>query len=122
LIADDDPDVLQLWTRLLRSYDGALEIATASDGTQTLAALRAARPDLVLLDILMPGLDGWQVLALKRRDEAICDVPVILVSAQDPTEKPPASQALLITMGEGIPLRKLLRCALELSALLLKPE
>ena len=122
LIVDDDPDVLQLWTRMLNSCDDALEIVAALSGEEALAQLRAGPPDLVLLDILMPDVDGWQVLELKRQDEAICDIPVVLVSAQDPTERPPASEALLVTIGEGISLNKLFHCSLEVSARLLKPE
>jgi len=122
LVVDDDPDALQLFTRMLQTCDGALEVVTASSGEQALAELRGSPPDLVLLDIIMPEVNGWQVLATKSQDDAIKDIPVILVSAQDPREQPLASRALLATMGEGLSLSKVLRCSLELSALLLQPD
>jgi len=122
LVVDDDPDVLRLFTRMLHACDGALEVATASSGAQALDELRSRSPDLMLLDIVMPNMDGWQVLELKSRDEAMRDIPVVLVSAQDPAEQPMVSQALLAAMGKGLSLSKLLRCSLELSALLLKPD
>ena len=122
LVVDDDPDVLQLFTRMLQTCDGTLEVMTASSGEQALAELRGSLPDLVLLDIIMPEVNGWQVLAAKSQDDAIKDIPVILVSAQNPREQPLASRALLVTMGEGLSLSKVLRCSLELSALLLQPD
>jgi len=122
LVVDDDLEVLQLFTRMLCACDETLEVATASSGEQALDMLRSAPPDLVLLDIIMPETDGWRVLEIKRQDEVIRDIPVVLVSAQDPREQPPASQALLVTMDEGLPLTKLLRCSLEISALLLQPD
>ena len=56
------------------------------------------------------------------QDETIKDIPVVLITAQDPTGQPLASRVLLATMGEGLSLNKLLRGSLELSALLLKPD
>lgn len=121
LIVDDDPDVLHLWELMLRACDGGLEIITATSGSEALAHLQARHPDLVLLDVLMPDMDGWEVLERKRRDATLQDIPVVLVSAQDLTEQPVASDVLLVTIGGGIPLNKLVRCCLSLSAELLRP-
>jgi len=122
LAVDDDADVLQLWSRMLHACDDKLEVATASSGEQALDELCKNPPDLVLLDIVMPDMDGWQVLELKGQDETIKDIPILLITAQDPTGRPLASRVLLATMGEGLSLNKLLRGSLELSALLLKPD
>jgi len=122
LVVDDDPDVLQLLTRMLRAFDDTLEIVTALSGEQALDELRSSSPDLVLLDILMPDMDGWQVLKRKGQDDSIQNIPVILVSAQDPVEQPVRSQALSLAMGAGLSLNQLLRCSLGLSELLLSPE
>jgi signal transduction histidine kinase/CheY-like chemotaxis protein len=120
LVVDDEPDVLQLLARMLSVCDNKLEVATASNGEQALEELRDRAPDLILLDIMMPDMDGWQVLELKNRDEATKDIPVVIISAQDPAELPTTSKMLLATIGGGLPVNQLLRCSLELSALLLK--
>jgi CheY-like chemotaxis protein len=94
---------------------------TASSGADALEKLRQQPFDLMLLDIRMPDMDGWQVLEAVREDGALADVPTLFVSAQDPAEHTPSSRFLLATMGEGLSLRKLLDCTLDVSALLLKP-
>jgi CheY-like chemotaxis protein len=120
LVVDDDSDALELFGRMLRLC--GVEVATASSGAQALDELRRAPPDLMLLDIVMPDMDGWQVLEAIAHDQGRADVPTIFVSAQDPADRLPASRLVLAAMGEGVPLRKLLRCSLQLSTLLLKPE
>ena len=121
LIVDDDPDVLQLWARMLRLQDPTLEIVTASDGREALAHLRGDPPDLALLDIVLPDMDGWQVLDIKAQEQAISGIPVILVSAQDPTDRPLMSEGLLIAMGDGLTLNRILDLSLGASALMLGP-
>ena len=83
--------------------------------------LRGEPFDLMLLDIVMPDMDGWQVLQAAKSDETLADVPAMFVSAQDPADQTPTSQFLLATMGDGLGLRKLLDCSLEVSGLLLSP-
>lgn len=123
LIADDDPDLRQLLKRmLLMSGADALEIITASSGKQALAQLRRKTPDLMLIDIAMPDMDGWQTLAQKEQDESIKDIPVIVISAEDPASRPIISRRLSAMMGSGISVDKFLRCSLELSTLLLEPD
>jgi signal transduction histidine kinase/CheY-like chemotaxis protein len=122
LAVDDAPDVLSLWSRMLRARDGTLEVLTATSGEQALAIMRESKPDLVLLDIVMPGMDGWQVLEHKRRDEEIRDVPIVLISAQDPMDRPATSPLLVATMDQGLTPARILRCSLSLSALLLGSE
>ena len=70
----------------------------------------------------MPGMDGWQVLEQMGPDTEIGDVPVFLVSAQDPVDKPPGTSLLLASIDQGLSISKLLRCSLELSSLLLQPD
>ena len=122
LVVDDDPDVLQLFTRMLHVCDSALEVVTASSGQEALEELRRTSPDLMLLDIVMPDMDGWQVLEAMVEEERIRDVPTFFVSAQDPSEQPPVSKFFLTTMDGGLSPSKLLRCSLEMSKLLLEPE
>lgn len=122
LIVDDDPDIRQLFARMILNCDSRLEVATASSGEEALKQLRRCPPDLILLDLIMPGMDGWQVLEQKRQDEAIKDIPVIIISAEDLADQAMSSPVLLATMGQGISINQMLRCSLRLSKLLLEPE
>jgi len=60
LVVDDDPDILDAVTMILESQD--YQVVTAQDGIEGLAALKAERPNLMILDLLMPKLDGFAVL------------------------------------------------------------
>ena len=80
LIVDDDP-VIQLLLRVNFEMDG-FEVSTADDGEQGLEAARRQHPDLVLLDVMMPKLDGYQVLAALRESSDTKDLPVVLLSAK----------------------------------------
>jgi CheY-like chemotaxis protein len=122
LVVDDDPTVQDLFKRMLLVYDSTLEVTTVSNGEEAINELHHGIPDLMLLDIVMPILDGWQVLKAISQDETIGVVPTLVVSAQDPTGRPPASAFLLTAMDKEVSLSKLLDCSLEISAVLLKPE
>jgi CheY-like chemotaxis protein len=122
LVVDDDPDVLGLLTRMLRVCDAKLEIEVASSGEEALKVLRCGTIDVMLLDVVMPGMNGWQVLE-KVRDDRGCGNPAIfLVSAQDPLDAQEMVTPLAVTMGNGLSLKRFLCCAVELSTILLKPE
>jgi DNA-binding response OmpR family regulator len=79
LIAEDDPDTLVILRVNLNA--AGFEPILASDGHTALARIKAEQPDAVLLDVLLPGIDGWQVLeALHAMGDP---VPVIMCSAKD---------------------------------------
>ncbi len=83
LLVDDSRTVLLMEQGLLsRSYD----VVTATDGVAGLAAALAHRPDLILLDVLMPGMNGFQVLAALRAREETRAVPVIMVTSRGELE------------------------------------
>jgi CheY-like chemotaxis protein len=84
--------------------------------------MRDGQPDLMLLDVLMPGMNGWDVLAAAKADDTLSDIPVLMVSGQDPREGPVRSKMLVATMGNGISLSKLLDCLSDLSTRLLQPD
>jgi CheY-like chemotaxis protein len=122
LIVDDDPDVLRLFTRMLHVCDSTLSVTTASSGEQALKMTRSDPPDLVLLDVVMSGMDGWQVLDRLRGEDSTAEIPVLFVSAQDLVERPPESQLLVTALGEGFSISQLLQCSMTLPELLLTPE
>jgi PAS domain S-box-containing protein len=79
LVADDNGDMRAYLERLL---SGRWTVVAVADGRAALQAAHARRPDLVLADVMMPGLDGFGLLAALRADPALADVPVILLSAR----------------------------------------
>ena len=84
LAADDDPDVLELVTfRLERSGYTVLQ---AHDGEEAWSIIHEARPDLAVLDVMMPKIDGYELTRRLRSDEATRRIPIILLTAraQDP--------------------------------------
>ena len=82
LIVDDERDVRTLLAEVLEG-DG-YEIAAAGDGAEALDYLRAAAtlPSLILLDLVMPNVDGWQFLDERRQDPRLAGIPVVLISGQ----------------------------------------
>ena len=79
LVADDNADMREYVGRLLGDR---WEIEAAADGASALAAARARRPDVVVADVMMPGMNGFELLRELRADEQTCTIPVILVSAR----------------------------------------
>ncbi|MGK9165741.1 response regulator [Inquilinus limosus] len=82
LIVDDDETNRYTLARRLRR-EGYEDLTEAADGAAALALLRSRRFDLVLLDIMMPGMDGYEVLRTLKLDPALSDIPVIMISALD---------------------------------------
>jgi len=81
LVVDDDLGFCQLVERMLEANDRALDIRRAYSGADALLALRSRRPDVLLLDLIMPDQDGFWVLEEMRREMELTEVPVILVTA-----------------------------------------
>ena len=80
LVADDDEDILQLVS--FRLERAGYTVVTAADGQQALAAARQHQPDLAVLDVMMPGLNGYEVTRQLRADPATAAIPVILLTAR----------------------------------------
>jgi len=77
LIVDDEPAIVELAQLYLQKND--FETVTASDGIEALVQVKQARPDLVILDLMLPGLDGWEVC---KRLRAEGDIPIIMLTAR----------------------------------------
>ena len=106
LLADDDMEARQLFTRMLTGL--GVEVLTAIDGEDALSLMRQRRPDILLLDIVMPRMDGFEVLRAMAADEAIGNTPVIIISARDPGRNPIVSENLTVTRSQGLSARDLM--------------
>ncbi len=80
LLVEDNAFTRKLLQKQLEAADYRVE--TAADGIAALNAIRADRPDLVLLDIMMPRLDGYQVCRLLRLDDRFADLPIIMLTSK----------------------------------------
>ena len=80
LIADDDPSIRRMLAVSLRK-DG-YQTADACDGSEALAAMRAGEADLVLLDLMMPNVTGWEVLSEREAAPELRKIPVIVITAE----------------------------------------
>ena len=80
LIADDKPEVVELVRVTLERED--YEIVDASNGKEALRKARVEKPDLVLLDIVMPKMDGFEVCRKLKKDPEIKDIPILMLTAK----------------------------------------
>jgi DNA-binding response OmpR family regulator len=80
LIVDDEPDVIAFLGKRLET--SGYEVISAADGAEGFRSAKAATPDLILLDILMPHRDGFAMLGDVRGDESTRNIPVVIVSAK----------------------------------------
>lgn len=92
LIVDDDPHAVEILTRMLAREGYAC--LSASGGAAALQTLQEQPVDVILLDVMMPGMDGLQVCERLRQNEALRTIPVILLTAKDDME----------TRGQGMAL------------------
>ena len=81
LVAEDDPDIRAV-VALALGRVGGLEVTCCADGLAALEAVRSSCPDLVLLDVMMPELDGLETLARLRADPATATLPVVFMTAR----------------------------------------
>jgi len=80
LCVEDEPEMIDLM-RLILGRRG-FEVKGANGGKEGLKMIKDAKPDLILLDLMMPDMDGWEVYQQLKADEATKDIPVIVVTAK----------------------------------------
>ncbi len=80
LVVEDDQPIRKLIDINLRLHN--YEVTTVADGFEALQQLEKERPDLIILDIMLPKMDGWEVLRQLRQDERFQDVPVVVLTAK----------------------------------------
>lgn len=78
VIADDDLEILTMVRTLLRRRD--VKLVEASDGEEAMRLIRENEPDLVVLDVMMPGMSGWEICKAVREDAALSSTGVIMLT------------------------------------------
>ncbi len=117
LIVDDDPEMLRLLEQMIPGADDAAvgsgppyRAQLVSDGTAALACMRERCPDAVILDLLMPGVDGYAVLREMRRDDALRAVPVVVVTAKGLEDDVITANAVTVSRGAGLSVAETIHC------------
>jgi len=118
LIVDDEEDELHLFARMLEANEQRYSVLQVTTGQRALSMLRSRRPHVLLLDLMMPGMNGFQVLEEKARDPLIRDIPVIIISSRDPAGDLIVSNTLTVTQGAGLSQRNLVACIQALGKIL----
>lgn len=85
LLIDDDPVVISLYTALF--HEQGFEVDAAADGGEGFERIKRRRPDAVLLDLTMPGLNGLQWMEALRSDERFADLPIVILTATRATDQ-----------------------------------
>jgi CheY-like chemotaxis protein len=85
LVVDDDPNVADMLRQVLP--ESKFRLDSALDGIAGLKSVKENRPDIILLDIMMPKLDGFGVIESLRSNPETCDLPIIVISAKDLSKK-----------------------------------
>ena len=80
LVIDDESDILDFVSKVLR--DGGYGVATAQDAEEGLAILRKMKIDLLLLDIMLPRVDGWSMIKIMKGDSRLKNIPVAMLTAR----------------------------------------
>lgn len=80
MVVDDERDILDFFTVFLKQKN--YQVVVASSGEEALIKAQLEKPDLIFLDIMMPRMDGWEVLKLLKLDEGTASIPVAMLSAR----------------------------------------
>lgn len=104
LVVDDEPNTLELHARIVQSQSAAYRVLQARNGDEALATLQQENVDVVLLDLQMPGLDGFGVLEAMRASERTRDIPVVVVTGKVLTEPDMArlNQGVATVLSKGL--------------------
>lgn len=121
LVVDDEPESVRLYRRILAAGGQGYRVLTARDGGEALDILRQHTPDCIITDLVMPEMDGFQLLAEKEKDPALRDIPVIVVTAQDASRQPILSKGLTVLHGHGLTLPQMLACIEAISSVFSRP-
>ncbi len=86
MVIDDNRDIVRLFSQTLRSIDPDYRVRFAYDGRDGLAMMQDDPPDLLMLDLLMPGMDGFAVIDVMQGNAELAEIPIVLISAKGASE------------------------------------
>jgi signal transduction histidine kinase/CheY-like chemotaxis protein len=109
LVVDDDAEMNRLLVRMMRSLCVGCEIRTASDGREAVSLLRERRPDVVLLDLLMPISDGYAVVDAIHGDPSLGSVPVIVITARGLQDETMTASTVSLSRAGGLTVGEMMR-------------
>lgn len=112
LVVDDDPDIVEMLAAILE-LEG-FDVVTANDGAAALVELESSRPDLLLLDLMMPTTNGWEVLRRLREHDGTRRIPVIILSAHASFSEQAGDCRVDAFMGKPFEVRALVQKMREL--------
>lgn len=118
LIVDDEPDILRLFARIIISSKKNIRVLRATNVQEALENLKVHRVDAIILDLIMPEMNGFDFLAIKVKDKKIQKIPVIVITSQDPSNRPIMCKQLTITRYNGLSTSDLLSCIKSLCSVL----
>jgi CheY-like chemotaxis protein len=108
LIVDDEDEAVQLFARMLAAHERNYTVLRATSGARALELMRSRRPDLVLLDLVMPDMTGFEVLAVRKQEPALQDIRIVVTSAQDPIGEPVITSRLTLSRSSGFTSKELI--------------
>lgn len=116
LLVEDDRSIRETLARILT--DEGYSVTSTQNGWDGLTFLRSgsARPSLILLDLMMPVMDGWQFCAEKQRDPGLASIPVVLVSADRDVDQGSAAEVAAVCLQKPLDLEELLQVIERFSA------
>ncbi|MFH1692511.1 MAG: response regulator [Candidatus Omnitrophota bacterium] len=79
LVVDDEVDIVEILQSRLKEHD--YDVVCAFDGEEALLKTRQEKPDLVILDIMLPKMDGYEVCSIIRSEEAVKNIPIVMLTA-----------------------------------------
>lgn len=110
LLVDDDPETIQLFARIISISRPAVRVIRAASGREALQLMRERQPDAVILDMILPDINGFDLLGEKGSDPQIRAIPVIVVSSTDPAGILIVSNRFSVNCTNGLTIKEFLGC------------
>jgi len=115
LLIEDNVELGRLLRKQIMTARRGYRLLVATTGAEAIVLMNRRTPDLILMDLGLPDMDGFDLLAIKSASERVRNIPVIIVSARDPRSGPIVADRIRVSMKDGLSLRDIARCTQALS-------